>query len=199
MTSASIVPRASNTANGVRDQAGREASPRAIIDSQSAKGAQKGVLARSFGLEAGKKIKVRKRHILVDTMGLLFSVVVRTADVQDHDGAFQCCVARDECFHSSNASSELQLTSVLPPREDGERTIDPQPPAQPRNQQHREGDRRVSVLDDVRHGLNIFHARLDRKRGMRMPFAQIVEQLTIMPSAVTRRLARIKPQGRRCG
>ena len=114
MTSASIVPRASNTANGVRDQAGREASPRAIINSQSAKGAQKGVLARSFGLEAGKKIKVRKRHILVDTMGLLFSVVVHTADVQDHDGAFQCCVARDECFHSSNASSELQLTSVLP-------------------------------------------------------------------------------------
>ena len=70
----------------VREQAGREASPTAaIIDSQSAKGA----LARSFGLRRGQKIKGRKRHILVDTMGLLLSVVVHPADVQDRDGAFQ--------------------------------------------------------------------------------------------------------------
>jgi transposase len=69
----------------VREQAGREASPTAaIIDSQSAKGA----LARSFGLRRGQKIKGRKRHILVDTMGLLLSVVVHPADVQDRDGAF---------------------------------------------------------------------------------------------------------------
>ena len=41
------------------------------------------------GCDAGKKIKGRKRHILVDTMGLLLSVVVHPADVQDRDGAFQ--------------------------------------------------------------------------------------------------------------
>ena len=41
------------------------------------------------GYDAGKKIKGRKRHILVDTMGLLLSVVVHPADVQDRDGAFQ--------------------------------------------------------------------------------------------------------------
>ena len=35
-----------------------------------------------------KKIKGRKRHILVDTLGLLLSVVVHPADVQDRDGAF---------------------------------------------------------------------------------------------------------------
>src|SRR5664279_5855042 len=37
----------------------------------------------------GKKIKGKKRHILVDTLGLLLSVIVHPADVQDRDGAFQ--------------------------------------------------------------------------------------------------------------
>ena len=41
------------------------------------------------GYDAGKKIKGRKRHILVDTLGLLLNVVVHPADVQDRDGAFQ--------------------------------------------------------------------------------------------------------------
>src|SRR2546427_33168 len=39
------------------------------------------------GYDAGKKIKGRKRHILVDTMGLLLLVVVHVANVQDRDGA----------------------------------------------------------------------------------------------------------------
>jgi transposase len=68
------------------EQAGREASPTvAIIDSQTAKDAQKGGLGSN---DAGKKIKGRKRHILVDTLGLLLNVVVHPADVQDRDGAF---------------------------------------------------------------------------------------------------------------
>ena len=41
------------------------------------------------GYDAGTKIKGRKRHILVDTTGLLISVAVHPADVQDRDGAFQ--------------------------------------------------------------------------------------------------------------
>ena len=40
------------------------------------------------GYDAGKKIKGRKRHILVDTLGLLLNVVIHPADVQDRDGAF---------------------------------------------------------------------------------------------------------------
>ena len=40
------------------------------------------------GYDAGKKIKGRKRHILVDTLGLLLNVVVHPADIQDRDGAF---------------------------------------------------------------------------------------------------------------
>jgi IS5 family transposase len=38
------------------------------------------------GCDAGKKITGRKRHILVDTLGLLLSIVVHPADVQDRDG-----------------------------------------------------------------------------------------------------------------
>ena len=68
----------------VREEEGREASPTvAIIDSQSAKGAQKGGLGLDpSGYDAGKKIKGRKRHILVDTLGLLLNVVVHTADIR---------------------------------------------------------------------------------------------------------------------
>ena len=39
------------------------------------------------GFDAGKKVKGRKRHILVDTLGLLLVVVVHSAEVQDRDGA----------------------------------------------------------------------------------------------------------------
>ena len=41
------------------------------------------------GYDAGKKVKGRKRHILVDTLGLLLSVVVHPADIQDRDGAYE--------------------------------------------------------------------------------------------------------------
>jgi putative transposase len=75
----------------VRWTGSKEASPTAaIIDSQSAKGAQiRGPWLDPSGYDAGKKIKGRKPNILVDTMGLLLSVVVHPADVQDRDGAFQ--------------------------------------------------------------------------------------------------------------
>src|SRR6267142_2644185 len=39
------------------------------------------------GYDAGKKVTGRKRHILVDTLGLLLNVVIHAADVQDRDGA----------------------------------------------------------------------------------------------------------------
>ena len=66
----------------------REASPTAaIIDSQSVKSAEKGGLRLDpTGYDAGKKIKGRKRHILVDTQGLLMHAIVHAADVQDRDG-----------------------------------------------------------------------------------------------------------------
>jgi transposase len=71
-----------------REQAGREASPTvAIIDSQSVKSAEKGGRAIDpAGYDAGKKIKGKKRHLLVDTEGLVLQVIVHAADIQDRDG-----------------------------------------------------------------------------------------------------------------
>jgi transposase len=66
----------------------REASPTAgIIDSQSVKSAEKGgPNIDPSGYDAGKKIKGKKRHVLVDTLGLLLCSIVHAADIQDRDG-----------------------------------------------------------------------------------------------------------------
>jgi putative transposase len=56
----------------------------ASLDSQSAKTTEVGGIK---GFDAGKKVKGRKRHILVDTLGLLIAVVVTGANVQDYHGA----------------------------------------------------------------------------------------------------------------
>jgi len=55
-----------------------------VIDSQSVKTTESGGIR---GFDAGKKINGRKRHAVVDTIGLLFGLVVHTADIQDRDGA----------------------------------------------------------------------------------------------------------------
>lgn len=71
-----------------REQMAREPSPTAaVIDSQSVKSAEKGgPYIDPHGYDAGKKIKGKKRHILVDTVGLMLQVVVHPANIQDRDG-----------------------------------------------------------------------------------------------------------------
>jgi transposase len=70
----------------VRAKEGRNAEPSAgIVDSQSVKGADT-VGRESRGYDAGKKINGRKRHIVVDTIGLLLVVMVTAASVQDRAG-----------------------------------------------------------------------------------------------------------------
>ena len=56
-----------------------------IIDSQSVKTTF--VSSENTGFDAGKKIKGHKRHIVVDTLGLVLCVVIHNASVQDRDGA----------------------------------------------------------------------------------------------------------------
>jgi transposase len=71
----------------VRLRAGRDPAPSAaIIDSQSVRAADT-VPRHSRGWDAGKKVNGRKRHLAVDTMGLLLVVLVTVASVQDRDAA----------------------------------------------------------------------------------------------------------------
>jgi len=71
----------------VRALAGRKTEPTAaIIDSQPVKAAE-GAARPSRGYDAGKKVSGRKRHIAVDTIGLLLAVLLTAASVQDRDAA----------------------------------------------------------------------------------------------------------------
>ena len=69
-----------------RKRAGRNPDPSAaIVDSQSAKTVEES--ARISGYDAHKNVEGRKRHLLVDTLGLPLSIYVTPAGLQDRAGA----------------------------------------------------------------------------------------------------------------
>lgn len=64
----------------------KEKTSMGIVDAQSVKNTES---SREKGYDAGKKVSGIKRHIAVDTNGLLHAVSVTTANVTDRDGALQ--------------------------------------------------------------------------------------------------------------
>ncbi|MFG2059436.1 IS5 family transposase [Micromonospora sp. NPDC048930] len=82
----------------VRVYEGRDPQPTAaIIDSQSVRGADT-VPRTSRGYDAGKKINGTKRHLAVDTGGLLLAVIVTMAGLQDRDAAHRLLAGLRERF-----------------------------------------------------------------------------------------------------
>ena len=78
----------------LREVEGRERqASAAILDSQSVKSTE---CSDQRGYDAGKKVNGRKRHVLVDTLGLVLRVMVLPANVQDRDAAGQLL---EEFFH----------------------------------------------------------------------------------------------------
>lgn len=68
-----------------RERESRSKAPTAaVLDSQSTRISPQG---GTSGFDAGKKVKGRKRHLIVDTLGLLLAVCVTAANVQDRNGA----------------------------------------------------------------------------------------------------------------
>ena len=82
-----LSPAARPAARQVRAAAGRSPEPTAaVIDSQSVRAADT-VPRSSRGWDNAKKVNGRKRHIAVDTTGLVLDVVITPACVQDRQGA----------------------------------------------------------------------------------------------------------------
>ena len=94
-----------------REREGREASPTAaIIDSKAPKRLERDCRLDPQGFDPAKKVTGRKRHILVDTLGLLLNVVVHSAAMQDQRRRS----ARPQSGAHAASSPSSSLFSLMP-------------------------------------------------------------------------------------
>ena len=94
----------------VRQQAGREPQPSAaVIDSQSVKSAAGG---DELGVDVHKQTHGRKRHIIVDTLGLLLLVIVHSASIPDGNGGKQTLQALFEQIKRSVYNRWCRLKKI---------------------------------------------------------------------------------------
>jgi putative transposase len=75
-----------NLVEKIRISIGKKPTPSVgIVDSQSVKSCN--LCKGDIGYDGGKKIKGRKRHIVVDTLGLIMIIVIHAANIHDSVGA----------------------------------------------------------------------------------------------------------------
>jgi hypothetical protein len=86
------------------------------LDSQSVKSDGHG---GEVGYDAGKRIKERKRHVLVDTLGLLLGVVVTPASCPERDGA-QKVLSQVASWRTNGSSFSRSASARLAPPEQKE-------------------------------------------------------------------------------
>jgi putative transposase len=98
----------------LRTRLGRDPEPSAaIVDSQSLR--TTGVGGQERGFDPAKQVKGRKRHLLVDTEGLVLKAKVHSAIVPDADGIRMCCWTR----RSAIASLALLTCGSMPDTREG--------------------------------------------------------------------------------